>query len=107
MNRILFTLLFLASLSLSAQEATRENTPPPVEGKAAASQGPVELPGASVIGNQELPIGLDIVPWRPGAAGEVNEGPTQLLDAPLEPIDPEVFRRELSIYQNNPPAGGQ
>jgi hypothetical protein len=45
------------------------------------------------------------VPWRPGAAGEVEEGPTQLLDAPLEPIDPEVFRRELSIYQANPPAG--
>lgn len=103
MNRLLPTLLILASFPLAAQE-TAEPAP---EKKAAATTGPVELPGASVIGNQELPIGLDIVPWRPGAAGEVKEGPTQLLDAPLEPIDPEVFRRELSIYQSNQPAAGQ
>jgi hypothetical protein len=56
-----------------------------------------------VVGNRELPIGLDIVPWRPSAPGEVREGPTQLLDVPLEPIDPEVFRRELSIYQSSQP----
>jgi hypothetical protein len=37
------------------------------------------------------------------APGEVREGPTQLLDVPLEPIDPEVFRRELSIYQSSQP----
>ncbi len=68
-----------------------------------AAGSPVELPGADVVGNRELPIGLDIVPWRPAASGEVREGPTQLLDAPLEPIDPEVFRRELSIYQSSQP----
>jgi hypothetical protein len=63
----------------------------------------VELPGADVVGNRELPIGLDIVPWRPATPGEVREGPTQLLDAPLRPIDPEVFRRELSIYESSQP----
>lgn len=61
----------------------------------------VELPGADVVGNRELPIGLDIVPWRPSEPGEVKEGPTQLLDVPLKPIDPTVFRRELSIYQSS------
>lgn len=59
------------------------------------------LPGSDVVGNRELPVGLDIVPWRPSAAGEVKEGPTQLLDVPLTPIDPVVFRRELEIYQSS------
>jgi hypothetical protein len=59
------------------------------------------LPGSDVLGNRELPVGLDIVPWRPSAAGEVKEGPTQLLDVPLTPIDPVVFRRELEIYQSS------
>jgi hypothetical protein len=63
-------------------------------------QATEEVPGTSIIGNKELPIGLDFVPWRPAAAGAVSEGPTQLLDEPLEPIDPEVFRRELELYQS-------
>lgn len=90
----LFFLMCLPGFAL-AQEAP--TTAP------ARTEKPVELPGASVIGNQELPIGLDIVPWRPSSAGEVKDGPTQLLDAPLQPIDPEVFRRELSIYEANKP----
>jgi len=90
----LFCLIALPGLAL-AQEASTSS--PPRDNK------PVELPGASVIGNQELPVGLDIVPWRPSSAGEVKDGPTQLLDAPLQPIDPEVFRRELSIYEANKP----
>jgi hypothetical protein len=73
------------------------------EAAADADAKSVELPGADVVGNRELPIGLDIVPWRPATPGEVREGPTQLLDAPLRPIDPEVFRRELSIYESSQP----
>lgn len=60
----------------------------------------LDLPGASIIGNQELPVGLDIVPWRPAAAGNVKDGPTQLLDEPLEPVDPEIFRHQLQIYSD-------
>jgi hypothetical protein len=89
--------LFLALLSLVSAGLSAEE--PAVD----TGKKPVELPGSSVIGNRELPIGLDIVPWRPAAPGEVREGPTQLLDAPLRPIDPAVFRRELSIYESSRP----
>lgn len=89
---LLLILLSTASPALMAQESEPEK---------GTRTGPVELPGADVIGNRELPVGLDIVPWRPAATGQVKEGPTQLLDAPLKPIDPEVFRRELSIYQSS------
>ena len=89
---LILTLISLMSVALRAQEP-----------KDAGSQKAVELPGADVVGNRELPIGLDIVPWRPAATGEIKEGPTQLLDAPLRPIDPDEFRRELSIYQSSKP----
>jgi hypothetical protein len=96
-RRLLICLLLaLASFQAVAQEAERKAA-------TGADGKPVELPGSSVIGNRELPVGLDIVPWRPAATGQVKEGPTQLLDAPLKPIDPEVFRRELSIYQSSQP----
>lgn len=84
--------LSLATGPLAAQEPAAPDQ---------SDDGPVELPGADVVGNEELPIGLDIVPWRPASTGEVKEGPTQLLDVPLKPIDPEVFRRELSIYESS------
>ena len=70
-------------------------------GAAKADDDWMELPGTSIIGNQELPVGLDIVPWRPAEPGAIKEGPTQLLDEPLRPIDPEVFRRELHIYETS------
>jgi hypothetical protein len=94
MTRNTFSLLFLLALAGPAASEPATTDRPGT---------PVELPGADVVGNRELPIGLDIVPWRPSAPGEVREGPTQLLDVPLEPIDPEVFRRELSIYQSSQP----
>jgi hypothetical protein len=93
---LLLMLLSITSPALMAQAAAQEAEP-----KTGTRTDPVKLPGADVVGNRELPVGLDIVPWRPADTGEVKEGPTQLLDAPLKPIDPEVFRRELSIYQSS------
>lgn len=54
------------------------------------------LEGMSVIGNEELPKSLYIIPWK--AAGSVDiagRPPRGLVDEALAPVDPEVFRREL------------
>ena len=93
MNRLtvsLLCLLLFTSLAASAEETAK-------------ADDATNLPGTAIIGNKELPIGLDIVPWRPSAAGPAKEGPTQLLDEPLEPIDPEIFRRQLDLYQSTKP----
>lgn len=90
-------LLLLVCLGLAATPVMAQEAAPAATGPAATT----ELPGSDVVGNRELPVGLDIVPWRPAAAGEVKDGPTQLLDVPLTPIDPVVFRRELEIYQSS------
>lgn len=66
----------------------------------AEEEGPIELEESSVIGDQELPVGLDIVPWQPAEPTSVGGTPPQLVTEELEPLDPEVFRRELDLYDS-------
>jgi hypothetical protein len=59
----------------------------------------VELDGMSVIGNSELPKSLIIVPWHEAEAAAVPERPLNtLIKQSLEPVDPDVFRRELQYF---------
>ena len=53
--------------------------------------------GMSILGNQEAPKALVIVPWK---SSELGSGPSvsTLLDDSRLPIDKEVFMRMLSYY---------
>jgi hypothetical protein len=52
----------------------------------------------SILGNQEAPKALVIVPWK---SSELGNGPSvsTLLDDSRLPIDKEVFMRMLSYYE--------
>lgn len=66
--------------------------------------------GTNIFGNSALPKGLVIVPWQKAAPDKkLDAQPTRLVDAPLEPIDPDVFRRKLQFYeqQQTHASGGQ
>ena len=54
--------------------------------------------GMSILGNQEAPKALVIIPWK---SSELGNGPSvsTLLDDSRRPIDKEVFMRMLSYYQ--------
>ena len=54
--------------------------------------------GMSILGNQEAPKALVIVPWK---SSELGNGPnvSTLLDDSRRPIDKEVFMRMLSYYK--------
>jgi hypothetical protein len=54
--------------------------------------------GMSILGNQEAPKALVIVPWK---SSELGNGPnvSTLLDASRRPVDKEVFMRMLSYYK--------
>ena len=66
----------------------------------ATAQDQRDLDGISIIGNQELPRSLVIVPWKRAELGEATLTPSSgLLDEGLQPIDPTVFRRELNNYE--------
>jgi len=59
-----------------------------------------ELEGISVIGNQELPKALVIVPWKSPEPGELGGKPIQsLIDEVLGPVDKEVHKRKVSYYE--------
>lgn len=59
----------------------------------------VQLEGTTITGNQELPKALHIVPWKPASTGDLSGRPmNSLVDETLEPIDREVFLREIDYY---------
>ena len=56
------------------------------------------LSGMSVLGNQEAPKALVIVPWKSSVIG-ASLGSSTMLDDSRQPIDKEVFMRVLSYYE--------
>ena len=54
--------------------------------------------GMSILGNQETPKSLVIVPWKSSKLGD-TAGFSPLLDDSREPVDKEVFMRALSYYE--------
>ncbi len=63
------------------------------------AQERIQLEGDSVIGNQESPKALFIVPWRSlTATGVVGLELESLLDEELKAIDRDVFKRKVELY---------
>src|SRR5262245_48590535 len=54
--------------------------------------------GMSILGNQEAPKALVIVPWKTSELGN-TPGISTMLDDSRLPIDKEVFMRMLSYYE--------
>lgn len=67
----------------------------------AMSASDMELDGMAVKGNQELPKSLTIVPWKASGIGEIAGLPGgSLLNESLQPVEREVFQRELRYYDS-------
>jgi hypothetical protein len=54
--------------------------------------------GMSILGNQEAPTSLVIVPWKSSEVGR-SLGISPMLDDSRSPVDKEVFMRELRYYE--------
>jgi hypothetical protein len=63
----------------------------------APAQETKTLSGMSILGNDEAPTALVIVPWKSSQIGS-STGLSNLLDAGIEPVDKDVFMRELGYY---------
>jgi len=60
----------------------------------------IEMRGTAVIGNQELPQILYIVPWKKSGLPNMGRPPiNQLVDEVLAPLDREEFRREIYYHR--------
>jgi hypothetical protein len=60
--------------------------------------GAVKMSGMSILGNEEAPKSLVIVPWKSSQLGDMP-GVARLLDPSTQPVDKEVFMRELAYYE--------
>lgn len=58
---------------------------------------PHTMSGMSILGNEEAPKALVIVPWK---SSELGDDPSlaDSLDERARPVDPEVFARELRYF---------
>ncbi len=57
------------------------------------------ISGMSIVGNNETPKSLVIVPWKSSEIGQETKLKSNLLDDNLGPVDHEVFMRELNFYK--------
>jgi hypothetical protein len=88
-----------AQVKTEAAQTQTEEVPTKTDenGKLVSVPGGKAL-GMSILGNQEAPKALVIVPWKRSELGNV-QGISTLLDDSRLPIDKEVFMRMLSYYE--------
>ena len=59
----------------------------------------LDLETTQITGNRELPKVMVIVPWKRSDIGDLVGRPVNsLVDEALQPVDREVFRREIDYY---------
>jgi len=87
---------FALALWLSAAAARAAESPQ--AGASAAKTGDKELSGMSIVGNDDAPKALVIVPWKSSAMGSALDI-SRALDPGRQAVDKDVFERELDYYQ--------
>ena len=102
-NCVIFFAVLLLTTPLRAQEAAEDSSGEQFK----------TLSGMSVLGNNEAPKSLVIVPWKSSQIGDGIGVVDSLSNRPL-PVDRDVFGRELHYYQirslspaDAPPAEGR
>lgn len=81
-----------------AEDVVHVDGPKKAEAPAETKEGPKLLDGMSILGNQEAPKALVIVPWKSSELG-ASIGISPLLDDSKKPVDREVFLRALNYYE--------
>jgi hypothetical protein len=95
-------MLLLASLTAHGEDSEPDN-PATEAAEAAEEQGdginsPKTMSGMSILGNEEAPKSLVIIPWKSSELGD-DISLSDTLDDRARPVDKEVFLRELSFYE--------
>jgi hypothetical protein len=96
----MFRTVIIPVFSLFAMAAIAADPPPASTAKNTTTKddgGPKSLSGMSILGNQEAPKALVIVPWKSSQLGD-SPGISKQLDDGRQPVDKEVFMRQLRYY---------
>ncbi|MBN1239914.1 MAG: hypothetical protein JXB36_15535 [Gammaproteobacteria bacterium] len=81
-----------------ARAAAEDGAQPSAAAAPAGPGGVKTLSGMSVLGNEEAPKSLVIVPWKSSQLGD-GLGVTNSIDERARPVDREVFMREVHYYE--------
>jgi len=99
---IIIPLLLVVGFVAADQESPSADAPDvekkATEPKPKPDQGPKVISGMSILGNQEAPKSLVIVPWKTSELGSAL-GISTMLDDSRQPVDREVFLRALNYYE--------
>ena len=103
MNKMLYLIFSLAlmvstAIAEDAVDPKDAESTPAKEDEAPKDTGPKTLSGMSILGNEETPKSLVIVPWKSSEMGD-DIGFSDTLDDRAQPVDKEVFLRELEYYE--------
>ena len=81
-----------------AEDAVEASEETAVEDKGDGISSPKTMSGMSILGNEETPKSLVIVPWKSSEMGDAISL-SDTLDDRATPVDKEVFLRELRYYE--------
>ena len=82
----------------SAAEAEATEATEAAEEQGDGIETPKTLSGMSILGNEEAPKSLVIIPWKSSELGD-DISLSDTLDDRARPVDKDVFLRELSFYE--------
>jgi hypothetical protein len=99
---VLFALAVLAASISLADDKPKTDEKPKAAEKPKSDDKPKtdakEMSGISILGNQEAPKSLVIVPWKSSEIGE-GLGLSNSLNDRAAPVDKDVFGRALRYYE--------
>jgi hypothetical protein len=96
LTKIMIVAVALGGASAAlAQQAPA--APPAPQQPGATAADPKSMSGMSILGNQEAPKSLVIVPWKSSEIGN-GIGVSRALDTSIRAVDKDVFMRELKYY---------
>ncbi len=90
---LLWPCLFLALLGTAAAQDRGAGRP-------AAAAAEKQMSGMSIVGNDEAPTSLYIVPWKRSELGAGTTMRRMLTERP-DPVDREEFVRQLDLYERS------
>lgn len=90
----LLVALFMTATAM-AENSQGKNETTAIQGNAPDAK---ELSGMSIVGNDEAPKSLYIVPWKSSEIGDETSLNAMLNEKDV-PVDVEVFKRQLEFYR--------
>jgi len=90
--------LILIVLMMTVSQAGAEQSPTATDEKSGNKAETKELSGISIVGNDEAPKSLYIVPWKSSELGQETSMNMMLNEGDV-PVDREVFMRQLEYYE--------